>query len=167
MVFYFAYCNGEAFYVKKVCSILLVLFLLSACGQEETYEPQAINPEVDVCEVCNMSLSDNFYATQIISKENVSYKFDDIGCMIEYVEKDQRIAKEDIAKQYVRDMVTSEWIEIENAYFVYHADFWTPMSNGVISFASKEEAENYLTEQGKGELYDYSQLQEHKWSWES
>ncbi|MGM9929502.1 MAG: nitrous oxide reductase accessory protein NosL [Bacillus sp. (in: firmicutes)] len=156
--------------MKKVISLLVIIWMvgiLAACGEEQSYEPEEINPDVDVCEICNMSLSDNTFATQIISKEGVSYKFDDIGCMMEYIQKDQRIAEEDIAKQYVRDTYSSNWIEIENAYFVYDEDVWTPMSYGVISFESKEEADKYVKEEGGGEVYDYTQLLKHEWGWES
>lgn len=147
--------------MKKCLVILTGLVWLTGC-QEENYEPVQIEPEIDVCEICNMSIAHENFATEVISKENDVYKFDDLGCMMEFLEEDY-ILEEEIAKKYVRDVSSGEWTELENAYYSYHEDFWTPMANGVVTFKSKEAAEEY--EQGAGEVYDYEKLLKHPWSW--
>ena len=152
--------------MKKLLSCLLLFLIIAGCSNEQSFEPVEINPEVDVCEVCNMSLSNKDYATQLFSKDGDVFLFDDIGCMFEYIDKDQQIAREDIEVQYVRDLKTTDWIQIENAYFVYNPDVWTPMANGVVSFGSEESANEFVQEQGKGEVLNYEQLLEHKWGWE-
>lgn len=152
--------------MKKLLSVLFIIVILAGCSSEQSFEPVEINPEVDVCEVCNMSLSHDAYATQLFSKDGDVFLFDDIGCMFEYVEKDKEIAKEDIEVEYVRDLETGDWIQIENAYFVYNSDVWTPMANGVVSFGTEESADAFVEEQGGGEVLNYEQLLEHKWSWE-
>ena len=63
-------------------------------------------------------------------------------------------------------METKDWIQIENAYYVYNPDVWTPMANGVVSFESEEKANEFVQEQGKGEVLNYEQLLEHRWGWE-
>ncbi|MBA4536729.1 nitrous oxide reductase accessory protein NosL [Bacillus aquiflavi] len=148
----------------KFFVIVIVILLLTACGKDQAYEPEDINPEVDVCEVCNMSIASEMYATQLMMKDGEVYKFDDIGCMIEFIEKDQKDG--DLAKKYVRDVETGEWVELDKAYHVYDPDIWTPMANGVISFETKERAEDYIKKEGMGELYNYEKLQKHKWGWE-
>ncbi|WP_050613850.1 nitrous oxide reductase accessory protein NosL [Bacillus testis] len=152
--------------MKKRISILALMLFLSACGKGPSFEPEKINPEVDICEICNMSISEENYATQLISKDGDVYKFDDIGCMYEFVEKDKRIADKDIAKQYVRDMENGKWLESKDAYYAYHSDFWTPMAYGVVSFENEEKAKRYIEKQGKGEVFNFEQLSQHKWGWE-
>lgn len=152
--------------MKRLLSVLLVFAIMAGCSNEQSFEPVEIDPEVDVCEVCNMSLSNEAYATQLFSKDGDVFLFDDIGCMFEYIDKDQQIAREDIEVQYVRDLETQDWIQIENAYYVYNPDVWTPMANGVVSFESEEKANKFVQEQGKGEVLNYEQLLEHKWGWE-
>ena len=137
--------------MKRLLSVLLVFAIMAGCSNEQSFEPVEIDPEVDVCEVCNMSLSNESYATQLFSKDGDVFLFDDIGCMFEYIDKDQQIAREDIEVQYVRDMETKDWIQIENAYYVYNPDVWTPMANGVVSFESEEKANEFVQEQGKGD----------------
>ncbi|UII56165.1 nitrous oxide reductase accessory protein NosL [Cytobacillus spongiae] len=151
---------------KMLLMGMVLLLMLPACGKEQTYEPVEVNQDIDVCEICNMSLANQNFVTEIISKDGDVYKFDDIGCMVEFIEKEERITEEEIAKQYVRDMETGSWIELEQAYHVYHPDFWTPMANGVVTFESEERARQYLETEGKGELYNYEKLKQHQWSWE-
>lgn len=150
----------------KMMTLGVLALLLAACSNNAAFEPQQINPEIDVCQVCNMGLSEEAFATQLISKEGEAFKFDDIGCMIEFVMKEKGIAEEDIEKQYVRDHNTGKWVELEDAYYVYHPDFWTPMANGVLSFKEKEDAEAYIKEKGMGMVMDYNGLYQHKWSWQ-
>lgn len=151
---------------KGFAFIVVILLFISACGKDQAYEPEKINPEVDVCEVCNMSVAAELFATQMIMKDGDVYKFDDLGCMIEMIETNGTIQTADIVKKYVRDVETGEWVELEKAYYVYHADIWTPMAYGVVSFATLEKAEAYISEQGIGELLNYEQLKEHQWGWE-
>lgn len=152
--------------MRRLLIILFGVFLLAGCGGNQSFEPVEINAEIDVCEICNMGIAHEHYATEIISTNGDVYKFDDIGCLIEFLEHDKAIAKDKVAKQYVRDSETGEWIELEHAYHAFHPDFWTPMANGVVTFKDKERAESYIKEQGMGELFDYNQLLEHKWGFE-
>lgn len=152
--------------MKRLLSILLILVIMAGCSNEQSFEPVEIDPEVDVCEVCNMSLSNEAYVTQLFSKDGDVFLFDDIGCMFEYVEKDKQIARDNIEVEYVRDLKTLDWIEVDKAYYVYNPDVLTPMAFGVVSFESEEHAKEFVQEQGKGEILNYDQLLEHKWGWE-
>lgn len=147
--------------MKKIASFFFVCFLV-ACSGAKTYEPEEINPDVDVCVVCNMSITAEPYATEIILKDGTVHKFDDIGCMIEWMNK----SNEDIAKKYVRDVTNGEWIELEHAVFVYNSNYWTPMNYGVVSFANEKHAKVYMEQEGNGELWTYEQLKKHRWGFE-
>lgn len=155
--------------MKKRWSIIFMVtlfFIFGGCASNQTYEPEEINPEVDVCDVCNMSVAHQMYATQLIFKDGDIQKFDDIGCMIEMIEKDDNMSMDEIAKMYVRDVETGDWVELEDAFYVYHPEIWTPMAYGVISFATEERAQTYIDEEGYGELLNYDELREHQWGWE-
>jgi len=153
--------------MNKKLGVLLIMSaaIISGCNNS-TMEPEEINPEIDVCEVCNMSIANENYATEVVTADGEVYKFDDIGCMDEFMEREAPLKEENAAKQYVRDVDTGEWVELEKAFHAYHPDFWTPMANGVVSFKDKESAEKYVNEQGMGEVLDYESLENHEWSWE-
>jgi copper chaperone NosL len=152
--------------INKTGALLLMSAALISGCQNSTMEPEEINPEIDVCEVCNMGLAHEHFATEVVTADGEVYKFDDIGCMDEFVEMEAHLKEENAAKQYVRDVDTGEWVELEKAFHAYHPDFWTPMANGVASFKDKESAEKYVKDQGMGEVLDYESLKKHEWSWE-
>lgn len=151
--------------IKKLGISALMLVLLSGC-QNSSMEPEEINPEIDVCEVCNMGIAHEHFATEIVTEDGEIYKFDDIGCMDEFLQSESSLNEEGAAKKYVRDMESGEWVELEKAYHAYHPEYWTPMANGVVSFKNKERAEKYVKDQGMGEVLDYKALEKHEWSWE-
>lgn len=148
--------------MKKIASLFLVCFLV-ACSGAKTYEPEEINPDIDVCVVCNMSIVAEQYATEAILKDGTVHKFDDIGCMVEWMNKQNN---DDIAKLYVRDVTNGEWIELEKAVYAYDPNYWTPMNYGVVSFANEQHAKAYMEQEGEGQLWTYEQLKQHRWGFE-
>lgn len=144
--------------VYLLTSILFVL-LLSACGSK-AYTPQAINEETDICVMCNMAVKDDPYATQIITVDGQSLKFDDIGCMNEWKVEN---GTDTIGAEFVRDHHSGDWVKYETAYYAYHSDYKTPMAYGVISFSSEKAAQAFVQEQGKGEVLSAEMLASHTW----
>ncbi|WP_083270574.1 nitrous oxide reductase accessory protein NosL [Bacillus marinisedimentorum] len=144
-----------------IVMIAAVLFILAGCGKEQSYEPEKINPDIDACIVCNMSVAHTDYATQLILEDGTVHKFDDIGCMMEYINGEGK--EEEIKKKYVRDVETAEWVELEEAGFAYDEDFWTPMAYGVLSFESEEKAKQYIEHEGKGRLLSYQEITDFDW----
>lgn len=139
--------------------LMLVMIAVTGCGKQ-AYQPQAINEDVDVCVICNMQVKDDAYATQIVTKEGKSLKFDDLGCMNEW--KTQN-GTEDIGMEYVRDYNDKEWIEYKKATYVYDASIRTPMAYGLVSFKDKQSAEQFIEEQGVGQLLSSEELANHTW----
>ena len=139
---------------------LTALFLMvSACGANK-YEPVAIDESVDKCAICNMQIKDDAFATQLTTTKGKTFKFDDIGDMNEWKLKNKN---EKIGAAYVRDYNNKAWIPYEQAYYLYSADFKSPMAYGVYSFKDKESAEKFKEEQGKGEVMTAAELDNHKW----
>lgn len=149
---------------SKLILLIMAAFtlILAACGGNDAknYEPEAINEETDTCEVCGMVVADNEHATQIITKDEKSLKFDDLGCLYEWKDEND---EDDIGAEFVRDFNSSKWVQIKDATFVYHEDFETPMAYGVYSFADKADAEALIKDEGKGELLDADALAKHEW----
>lgn len=142
-----------------ITALMLVLVVLAGCGAK-TYAAQPINEDVDVCVICNMQVKDDAYATQIVTKDGKSLKFDDIGCMNEW--KKQH-GTDDIGMDFVRDYNDKTWIEFDKATYVYDASIRTPMAYGIVSFKDKASAEAFIAEQGVGTLLSSADLANHTW----
>ncbi|UTE72206.1 nitrous oxide reductase accessory protein NosL [Rossellomorea marisflavi] len=136
----------------------VLVVLLAACGKAAA-EPRAINEETDKCEVCNMSVMDNEFATQLLTEKGKTLVFDDIGCMYGWMKDNDGEAVE---ASFVRDYNSEEWINTEDAFYVFDEDVKTPMAYNMISFEKKADAEKYIDENA-GELLNADELKKHKW----
>jgi copper chaperone NosL len=149
--------------IKQKYTLLITMLLLAlaiaGCGKKN-YEPHAINENVDVCTICNMQVKDDAYATQIVTKQGKSLKFDDIGCMNEWKTKN---GSDEIGKEYVRDYNDKAWIGFDEAAYVYDESLRTPMAYGVISFKDTASAEKFVQEQGVGKVLSAKELANHTW----
>ena len=94
----------------------------------------------DMCSFCRMAISEKRFAAEIINQDESVLKFDDIGCMLRYRNADNNKTK--VAAIYVVDNESKNWLMAENAFFVRSETIKTPMSSGIVAFASAEKAGN-------------------------
>lgn len=144
-------------YIKGMVLVLAAL-LLTACS-EKTYEPREINPETDVCYMCNMSVTHVDYAAQVVLKNGDYVVFDDLGCLMEYIAE---YGESDIGAAFIRGADSPNWLSIKEAIYVYSKDYWTPMNYGVLAFSSQQEADNYMAEQ-PGKILSFEELTTFNW----
>ena len=117
---------------------LIVGVAVFANCQKRTVEPVAIAPE-DMCSYCKMALSEKQYAAELIDGEGQPFKFDDIGCMLNFVKK--RSVNVSASSFFVMDFDEREWIKADDAYYVRSSDLTTPMNGGIIAFKDRSPAQ--------------------------
>ena len=124
--------------LKRLIAVLLLGVLwLGGCGKPGL-DPIEISPE-DMCATCKMAISQLQYAAEYIDHEGNAFKFDDIGCMVNYVARAK--AGDAIAVFYVRDFDSKTWLKAEEATLVASPNFHTPMSSGIVAFQNRPRAE--------------------------
>ena len=144
---------------KWMLMIVACLAVLVGCS-EKTYEPRDIVSETDVCKICNMSIVHNEYAGQIALKNGDYEIFDDIGCLMEFIDANEET---EIGAAFIKDTLQDEWINIFEATYVYNKDYWTPMNYGVLAFDTKEAADSWMEKEGEGQVLAYEELHEFNW----
>lgn len=144
--------------LHRMLIVAVSIIFLAACS-EQTYEPRDVNPETDVCKICNMSITHVNYAAQAVLKNGDHIVFDDLGCLMDYISQN---GEDEIGASYIRAANSSEWLNIKEAVYVYSKDYWTPMNYGVLAFNSQTEAENYMNEE-PGKLLQYEDLLTLNW----
>lgn len=147
--------------MKKYLLAAFATVILAGCG-DKNYEPRALNEETDVCQICQMTVVHQDFAGQIIEKNGDYEVFDDIGCLVEKLERNQQSEK-DVGAAYIKDANTGEWINVFEATYLYDKEFWTPMNYGVLVFEDVTEAEAYRSKSGYGKLMNFEDLQGFKW----
>ena len=126
----------------------LVVFIVLIMGCSGKIKPVDIYPE-DICSFCKMAISQKEFAAEIITPDGEVFKFDDIGCMINF--KRERDVP-DGSVIYVSDFYTQEWLNFDDAFFAFSKKIQTPMNYGVVALKSKDEVLKFKNEYGGVEL---------------
>lgn len=133
---------------------LIVGVAVFANCQKRTVEPVAIAPE-DMCSYCRMAVSEKQYAVELIDGEGQPFKFDDIGCMLNFVKK--RSVNVSASSFFVMDFDEREWIKADDAYYVRSSDLTTPMNGGIIAFKDRSPAQQ-AADKYHGKLLRFKEL---------
>ena len=131
--------------------------LLSACGSAVQYDqPPEMRYGEDVCDQCNMIISEARYAAAYYTQSGEVRRFDGVGELSRYLLKHQ----EETASIWVHDYETEAWLAAEQAYYVIGPELQTPMGDGAVALGERERA-NALAAQVGGEVMDFAGVMEH------
>jgi len=126
--------------VKERTTLLLLitlLLLLVGC-QTSGIEPVTLSSE-DMCSYCKMAISEKRYAAELIDSEGQAFKFDDIGCMANFIKNKKDPAK--TSASFAMDFNERQWIRAEDAFYVRSSELSTPMNGGLIAFKTEAKAQ--------------------------
>ncbi len=137
--------------MRKV--VILIVALLTAC-QQSRIEPVDI-ADGDMCSHCRMAISERRFAVEFWNKDSVLLKFDDAGCMLNYIRKQNLRA--DVLAAFVIDYEARRWLKAETAFYVQSAGIKSPMGGGIIAFGDKARAEA-AANQYQGTLLRFDEL---------
>lgn len=116
--------------------IISVLFLSLASCMPEKPKPIALN--TDACEFCKMTISNGKFGAEIITKKGRVFKFDDLGCMVQF-SKSQEVQSFYVS-EYLSD---NQLIPAETAHFIKGEEIGSPMRGNFAAFASPEQQDEY------------------------
>ena len=128
--------------VVFVISCLITTVVVFANCQKGTIEPVAIEAN-DMCSFCRMSISEKRYAAELIDSDGHVFKFDDIGCLANFMKQDKTSSP--FSATFVMDFERREWLEAKNAFYVRSSEFKTPMNGGIVAFRDQPSAQASLT----------------------
>lgn len=118
------------------CGIAAVIGLAQC--QRRAIEPIAIESN-DMCSFCRMSISEKRYAAELIDEQGEVFKFDDIGCMANFIKQKKNNAT--VQGTFVMDFDRREWLKAETAFYVRSSELRTPMNGGIVAFKDQSSAE--------------------------
>lgn len=128
-----------------------LLLILWGCGKP-SLQPVEIEP-TDMCSFCRMAVSEMRYAAEIVDRDEIAYKFDDIGCMLRFL----REHKINGAAVFVRDYDGSGWMSAYQAQYVRSDAIPSPMGGHMIALKHKAAAEEYA-KRFQGTVLDWGKL---------
>jgi len=90
-----------------------------------------------MCSFCRMAVSEARYAAEIVDRDENVYKFDDIGCMLQFLKKHSLPG----AAMFVRDYTGTGWIRASDAAYMRAESIPSPMGGHTIAFKQRAAAE--------------------------
>ncbi len=123
--------------------ISVIVILLVSFGSSEgnryvykgnmTHEALNIKSKEYQCSECSMDVEDLEYAAQLISKEGNTYFFDDIGCVVLWLENHSPNTQSIVTQT----LDTHRWIDAKKAWYSRIAP--SPMGYGFAAVENKKE----------------------------
>lgn len=144
--------------INRTITFLLAVIttFLFACAGEQVHAPEPVDEALDVCGRCHMAVKDNGYAAQVVIDGGKYIKFDDTGCLLNFL-KDN--AGQKVLARYVQDRNRREWIAFGKAVFVFAESVPTPMMSGIHAFKTPDEATAFIGENRSGKILSARELE--------
>jgi len=152
----------------KKSKLYLFIFLsfslfFTGCEKKKIGGVAKIHWDRDMCERCKMAISERKYAFEVINpKTGKTYKFDDIGCAILWMDE-EKIPWKNKAILWITDAKTGKWINARTAY--YTNDSITPMAYGIAAYTKDDIPKGEKTislDEAKKTIYEVEKLNTEK-----
>lgn len=130
---------------------LSILWIASSCS----IEPEPVKYGTDNCAVCEMTIMDQRYGTEVVTDKGKIYKFDSVECLVRYLkEKDQQVFSHVLVTSFDKP---DKLVDAKVSFVLHCKEMPSPMGMFLTAFDNKEVALQYQQEKG-GEIYQWDEL---------
>lgn len=136
--------------------LIFTSFALISCSKA----PKPIEYGKEPCSYCKMTIVDARFGGKIISKTGKQYNFDDVKCIIEFIDH-KYITEDKIESVYVIDYYNKSLAQTDNSTFlIYNQKVKSPMASGVAVFTDQNSLNKGLEEFGDNKItwHEYDSL---------
>ncbi len=113
----------------------LILFgILAVYGCSTNPEPLLYGK--DACYACKMTLVDNRFGAELVTRKGKVYKFDDLNCMLSFYHSGQEEPGDFVHRLVVNHEKPGEFINADEAFYLKSKAFRTPMASEVAAFGT-------------------------------
>lgn len=122
--------------VNKAVAVAISVFLVfgfMSCNSG----PQPIKLGADACSFCKMSIADNRFGAEIVTKKGKVYKFDDMHCVLGFM-KANTINNNDIKETWLVNFdEPHNFISAQKAFLLKSSELHSPMGGNVACFTDE------------------------------
>ena len=112
---------------------VIVGSILVSCSTE----PEPLNFGTDVCHFCKMTLMDNKFGAELVTRKGKIYKFDDMRCFINYYNSGHDDPADFQHALVVNYLDPGKLINAYDAFYLKSAEVRSPMDGQVAAFETK------------------------------
>lgn len=137
-----------------VVGLLLSLALAACGGGVDTSQPPEILYGQDVCDECDMIISEEKYAAAYWTESGEARRFDDVGEMLVYMAANPEAR----ASVWVHDVNSAAWLPADGAWFVMNSGLRTPMGTGIAVLADEQAARALAFDQPEAMVMTFAEI---------
>jgi copper chaperone NosL len=132
-------------------AISILMLTVSSCNAG----PEPLKTGIDQCTFCKMTISDNRFGAEVVTKKGRAYKFDDPHCLLSYLGKMDQ--KEVASVYFTKFDGDHSLIDAGKAYFLRSEQLQSPMGGNIAAFADKISLEK-SRQQFNGTIVSWDEL---------
>lgn len=119
-----------------ITSIALSMLAISCSPKTEPF-----NYGKDNCYFCKMGIVDPKYGGEVVTKKSKVYKFDDVICMVRFLQS-VTLKENEIAKKIIINFdKANDFLDVNKAIFWTSTELRSPMGSNTAAFGSQQAAE--------------------------
>jgi copper chaperone NosL len=131
--------NKRSLSAVKTAVTLGFLFTLNSC----TPGPEALVLGTDHCYFCKMTISDNRFGGELLTKKGKLYKFDDEHCLFSFINS-KEVDRKEIAEVYFMDFAGGHHlIKSGDAFLLQSDSFRGPMNGNTAAFSNEDSMKKF------------------------
>ena len=119
-----------------------LVFVAVSCSTE----PEPLVFGKDVCSFCKMTLMDNKFGAELVTKKGKVYKFDDIICFLNFYHSDIESQDEYEHRLVVDYAHPGNLFDARDGFYVKSGAIKSPMAGQVAAFKDKKDMDSYNKE---------------------
>ena len=137
-----------------ILCVLLLLTLTACGGGADTTQPPEILYGQDVCDECDMIISEEKFAAAYWTTDGEARRFDAVGEMLVYMAENP----EATASGGVHDINSAAWLLADDAWFIMNSGLRTPMGTGIAVTADEQAARALAFDQPEATVMTFAEM---------
>jgi copper chaperone NosL len=141
---------------SKLATATAAIFFI-ACLSSCTARPEPIKTGVDNCYFCKMTISDEKFGAEVLTKKGKIFKFDDIHCILSYL-KTNEVKPKNIKDIYLSDFCANHQLINSRAALLLKSDNLKSPMNGNIAVFDNNDSLQKIQQRFGGSIVNWKEL---------
>jgi len=126
--------------------VLLLIGIVSLSFISCSTEPEPLVFGTDICHFCKMTLMDNKFGAELVTKKGKVYKFDDMNCFLNFYNSGYEPVEEFQHKLVIDYANPGKLFDATNGFYLKSSEIRSPMNGQVAAFETKAGMDNFKKE---------------------
>jgi len=120
------------------------MLLVHGCSTK----PEPLQYGTDACHACKMTLADNRFGAELVTRKGRVYKFDDLNCMLQFYHAGENDPADFAHKLVINYESPGSFLSADEAFYIKSDEIRSPMASKVAAFETYDIATAFKRKHG-------------------